>query len=469
MFHKSFTARVGERMVIWGAMLGFLLALYAVTEIIQSMQMAGLAAERARITKAATAHVTANSGELAGDSQRAETGKKLIAQLEAMDARQLNLSANHRQNKILLLLLTVFAITQILFLEYRWMIKPIVRMAEVLRGDAHSSRALLTYTPRRDEIGIFAQALTNHYALARKQQAAAAREQKALSERLRQQEEFRSESLAFQARIGEIVRRLESHSSRMSEASQHLVSISVEAEACAGVSVQSTEQVTSHVDAVVSSIRAIAATLATVAEEAERTSAVATAARSAVQAAEDDAKAMSEGARTIEQVIALIEDVAEQTNLLALNATIEAARAGEAGRGFSVVAHEVKQLATRTSQATEDVRGRLQGITAASGRIVDRVAALAAAIEQVAEVVSAIAQSMCMQDAHSQVITSNTTKTADSVHEVAATVKNVAGMIGHAKQAADAVTKVSTDLHQQAADLRAAVERFMQTTERVAV
>jgi hypothetical protein len=41
-------------------------------------------------------------------------------------------------------------------------------------------------------------------------------------------------------------------------------------------------------------------------------------------------------------------------------------------------------------------------------------------------------------------------------------------MIGEAKQAADLVTKVSADLGQQAGDLRAAVERFIQTTERIA-
>ena len=41
-------------------------------------------------------------------------------------------------------------------------------------------------------------------------------------------------------------------------------------------------------------------------------------------------------------------------------------------------------------------------------------------------------------------------------------------MIGEAKQAAELVTKVSTDLGQQAVDLRAAVERFIETTERIA-
>ena len=81
---------------------------------------------------------------------------------------------------------------------------------------------------------------------------------------------------------------------------------------------------------------------------------------------------------------------------------------------------------------------------------------------------AAIAQSMRKQDANSQAITSTTARTADDVRDVAATVKDVAGMIGEAKQAADLVTKVSTDLGQQAADLRAAVERFIETTERIA-
>jgi methyl-accepting chemotaxis protein len=226
--------------------------------------------------------------------------------------------------------------------------------------------------------------------------------------------------------------------------------------------------VSSNVDVVASSIRDIAATLTATAEDAERTSAVAIATRHAVETAKQDATALTEAARAIGQVMALIEEVAEQTNLLALNATIEAARAGEMGRGFSVVAHEVKQLATRTSQATDDVRGGLQGIIAASLRIEDRVARLAVSIDQVAGVAETIAESMRKQDANSQAITSTTARTASDVREVAAGVSDVAGMIGETRQAADLVTKVSTDLGQQAADLRAAVERFVETTERIA-
>jgi methyl-accepting chemotaxis protein len=89
-------------------------------------------------------------------------------------------------------------------------------------------------------------------------------------------------------------------------------------------------------------------------------------------------------------------------------------------------------------------------------------------IEEVDLVASSIVSSMRKQEANSHTITSNTATTAEGVREFAETLQRVAGLVGDAKEAAQLVTKVSTDLGQQAADLRNAVDRFVTTTQRIA-
>jgi methyl-accepting chemotaxis protein len=373
-----------------------------------------------------------------------------------------------RKNKTLIVLLALFVIGQIVLLEYRWLVKPMVRMAGVLRRGEGSSQALNADAFRRDEIGSLARALSMHFSLVSRDKQAASAERDHLAGRLARQDEIKRESIAFQEQIAGVVRLLEDHAGRMSAASQNLVAISSDADSHAASSASKTQRVSENVDVVASSIGDISKTLASVAEDAERTSEVAAAARQLVQSAAEDAAALTEAARTIEQVIALIHEVANQTNLLALNATIEAARAGEMGRGFAVVAAEVKQLATRTSRATEEIRGGLQGITSSSTRIAERVARLVASIEEVDTFAASIAGSMRKQDANSQAITSNTAKTAEDVRNFADTFQHVAGLVGDARQAAELVTKVSSDLGRQARDLRAAVERFVAATQRIA-
>lgn len=115
--------------------------------------------------------------------------------------------------------------------------------------------------------------------------------------------------------------------------------------------------------------------------------------------ARDRLTELSEVVVRIGDVSRLITSIAEQTHLLALNATIEAARAGEAGRGFAVVAGEVKSLADRTHEATDEITGMVEAITATTDRATEAIGEIVERIDGVRAQQAGIATSVQEQAA----------------------------------------------------------------------
>jgi methyl-accepting chemotaxis protein len=178
-------------------------------------------------------------------------------------------------------------------------------------------------------------------------------------------------------------------------------------------------------------------------------------------AANDTIRALASSTQHIDEVVGFIRNIAGQTNLLALNATIEAARAGEAGRGFAVVASEVKALATQTAKATEDISSQIAEVQSATKQAVDNVGAIASIMDEIDRFTAAIADAVGQQNAAASEISRSIGHAAAGTESVARSIAGTATATENTNRSADLVLSTARDLSDQAADLRASVDRFL--------
>lgn len=130
-------------------------------------------------------------------------------------------------------------------------------------------------------------------------------------------------------------------------------------------------------------------------------------------------------AREIGNVTETITKISEQTNLLALNATIEAARAGESGKGFSVVANEIKTLAKQTSEATDEIKGRIEAIQSSAETTIDQIKMISNVITEMNETVTVIASSIEEQTSTTNEISKNIGKNSTAAERISSDISDI--------------------------------------------
>lgn len=152
----------------------------------------------------------------------------------------------------------------------------------------------------------------------------------------------------------------------------------------------------------------------------------------------------SSGSR-IGEIITMIDSIAFQTNILALNAAVEAARAGEHGRGFAVVASEVRTLASRSSEASKEIRTLIDQSAAhtKSGTVL-----VAGASEKISAIVDGV------------------NRMSDVMEEISASTNEQSAGIGQINTAVsemDSMTQENTGMVQQTSSAAAELRRHATT------
>jgi methyl-accepting chemotaxis protein len=155
--------------------------------------------------------------------------------------------------------------------------------------------------------------------------------------------------------------------------------------------------------------------------------------------------ALSVASEEIGSIVGTIEAIARQTNLLALNATIEAARAGEYGKGFAVVATEVKNLSKQTSQATEDIKSRIDRLRSEMEQIVEAMSHGGVAVATGTREMSDLAAKIDEAGERTVVVSGKMDEIAGILSEQNAAIDEVSrGITGIAELAAQNVAEVTS-------------------------
>ena len=249
----------------------------------------------------------------------------------------------------------------------------------------------------------------------------------------------------FLDKLHTVIKEVIGHSSRVSDASTHMLDISTTVSGATestslmtnniavsaedvntGVSsvAAAMEEASANITMIAGSVEEMSATVNEISARTAEASSISQNAVSMSQTTSAQIQALGESAQDIGRVTESITEISEQTNLLALNATIEAARAGEAGKGFAVVASEIKELANQTAHATNEIKDKISGIQGATGSSIENIEKINHIINEINDLITTIAAAIEEQTVTSQEISNNISQLSEGVAE---TNENLSG------------------------------------------
>lgn len=320
----------------------------------------------------------------------------------------------------------------------------------------------IRYQKRTDEVGIIAKAVEFfRQALVERGRLEAEQRQRmeadlALAER-------RVEAVnEFRADLSRVIAAVSAAVGRMRHSSEELSGVVAATNQSCVAMATSSDQTLQTVQMMAAATDELTSSIAEIGRQVESSTGISRKAAEEVQSADKTLHALESAMAQIGEIVTLIQAIAAQTNLLALNATIEAARAGEAGKGFAVVATEVKNLATQTAGATEDIQQSVETMRALTHDVSRIMVSVRDHVLETDTRMSSVAVAVEQQTAATRDIARNVSHAAEGAAVIADAISSVTEASGHAAEAANGTSELSTALENSTQSLGRALDKFTQ-------
>lgn len=264
----------------------------------------------------------------------------------------------------IILIASVIVVTFIALFFSRRIVRPILRVSQIVRIVAEGDLKQHVEVKSRDEIGQMSEGInlmiSNMAGIVQKIDSTIGQVSASSSELLQSANHSAQAASEIATSIQDVAASANTQlqSAEQSSRAMEEMSVGVQriSETASGVSGQS-EHVTSEVESGFTELQTAITQMNKIGQSSMETA--------------SKIKTMEEHSEQIGQIVDVISEISRQTSLLALNASIEAARAGEQGRGFAIVASEVKKLAEQTNNSIESISEIVKEIQSFSSVIVD--------------------------------------------------------------------------------------------------
>lgn len=227
------------------------------------------------------------------------------------------------------------------------------------------------------------------------------------------------------------------------------------------------EQSSTNINIVATAVEEMNSTISEIAKNAENARGISESAVFKVTESSGKMVELTSAAEAIGKIVETITEISEQVNLLSLNATIEAARAGEAGKGFAVVANEIKELARQTSQATGDIKDKVQRIQESSSSTMSGIAEIKTVIDNVNDIIHIIATSVEEQTVATREISENLSQASAGIEEVNRNVNQSSAAAIEIEKDIEDVSKSAAGIAQGSNQVKNSSENLAQLAEKL--